>query len=884
MALYGTIDPYVPGTSFSNYIEHIEYFFSSNNVPDERKKDLFMTFAGMATFEELKLLYPSTDLKTLSYAEITKKLKERFDKVDNELVSRYKFRCRKQGPSESNENFILAVRLLAESCDFGQFRDTAIRDQLLFGLSDRKLQKRLLSEDELTLKTAERIIKSSEIAVNQADAINEDPNINSVKYRLGRRGEYSAQKIEYRGRERSRGRAYRGFYDRYDRSRSRSGPSAGQRSSNRGRYANFVCHFCKLRGHIQKHCYKYKDSQKGSVKFVGDVSKQDTARDDVHDYFKRLQDDYSSDSDSSGDYPCLMIRSVHKISEPCLLDVEIEGKIFKMEVDSGSAVTVICKADYLKFLSNNLLKKCKLVVVNGSTLEVLGIISVYVSVNFRKVKLELVVLINDRRFDPLIGRDWLDVFFENWRTSFSNALMIKNIPGPIESKTADLNRIKSKYASVFDRDLSTPIKGFEADLVLKEDSPIFRKAYDVPYRLKEKVLNHLDSLEKDGIITPIKTSLWASPVVVVIKKDGDIRLVIDCKVSINKVIIPNVYPLPTAQDVFASLAGCKVFCSLDLATAYTQLNLSYKSRKFVIINTPKGLYSYNRLPQGASSSAAILQQVMDTVLNGLEFVSCYLDDVLIAGKDYDDCKQKLLLVLDRLNRVNIKVNYKKCKFFVSVLPFLGHMISENGLQPNPDKVATIQQAEVPENVRLQRYIMELSIYDYEILYKPSERMGTADFCSRFPTKDEVPKGLEKHFIKSLNFSEELPLNHKLIADETNNDKFLQQVNSFLQHGWPKRLDKCFRDIFSQHQQLEKVDGCLLFEDRVVIPESLQRKILKILHANHAGIIKMKQEARKTVYWFGINTDIENYMKQCDTCLKITVVPDQNITSKMDSFV
>lgn len=299
MALYGTIDPYVPGTSFSNYIEHIEYFFSSNNVPDERKKDLFMTFAGMATFEELKLLYPSTDLKTLSYAEITKKLKERFDKVDNELVSRYKFRCRKQGPSESNENFILAVRLLAESCDFGQFRDTAIRDQLLFGLSDRKLQKRLLSEDELTLKTAERIIKSSEIAVNQADAINEDPNINSVKYRLGRRGEYSAQKIEYRGRERSRGRAYRGFYDRYDRSRSRSGPSAGQRSSNRGRYANFVCHFCKLRGHIQKHCYKYKDSQKGSVKFVGDVSKQDTARDDVHDYFKRLQDDYSSDSDSS---------------------------------------------------------------------------------------------------------------------------------------------------------------------------------------------------------------------------------------------------------------------------------------------------------------------------------------------------------------------------------------------------------------------------------------------------------------------------------------------------------------------------------------------------------------------------------------------------------
>lgn len=714
MALYGTIDPYIPGTSFSNYIEHIEYFFSSNNVPDERKKDLFMTFAGMPTFEELKLLYPSTDLKTLTYSEITKKLKERFDKVDNELVSRYKFRCRKQGPSESNENFILAVKLLAESCDFGEFRDTAIRDQLLFGLSDRKLQKRLLSEDELTLRTTERIIKSSEIAVNQADAINDgSANINSVKYRLGRNRNYGGHGREYRGRERSRNRDYRMQHERYERSRSHSGPSSGQMSSGKGRYANFVCHFCKIRGHIQKHCYKYKNSQRSSVKFVGEATKHDEARDNVHDYFKRLRVDYSSDSDSSGDYPCMMIRTINKISEPCLLDVEISGKMYKMEVDSGSAVSVICKSDYLKFFNEKPLKgsKKRLVVVNGSSLEVLGIISVYVTLNFRKFQLDLVVLDNDHRFDPLIGRDWLDMFFDNWRTCFSNSLMIKNIPGSTGSDFF-ANEIKSKYKSVFDKDFSTPIKGFEADLVLKEESPIFRKAYDVPYRLKEKVMDHLESLERDGIITPIKTSLWASPVVVVIKKDGDIRLVIDCKVSINKVIIPNVYPLPTAQDVFASLAGCKIFCSLDLATAYTQLNLSKKSRKFVVINTPKGLYSYNRLPQGASSSAAIFQQVMDTVLHGLEFVSCYLDDVLIAGKDYEDCKNKLALVLDRLAKANIKVNYKKCKFFVSTLPFLGHILSQDGLQPNPEKVATIQQAETPDNVnKLKAFLGLINYYN-----------------------------------------------------------------------------------------------------------------------------------------------------------------------------
>lgn len=84
----------------------------------------------------------------------------------------------------------------------------------------------------------------------------------------------------------------------------------------------------------------------------------------------------------------------------------------------------------------------------------------------------------------------------------------------------------------------------------------------------------MDSLEKQKIITPIQVSEWASPVVIVLKKDNDIKMVVDCRVSINKLIIPDTYPLPVAQDIFASLCGCKWFCFLDLAGAYTQLQLS----------------------------------------------------------------------------------------------------------------------------------------------------------------------------------------------------------------------------------------------------------------------------------------------------------------------
>lgn len=193
---------------------------------------------------------------------------------------------------------------------------------------------------------------------------------------------------------------------------------------------------------------------------------------------------------------------------------------------------------------------------------------------------------------------------------------------------------------MFEKSFSSPIKGYKAELVMKDGTPIFKKAYGVPYRLRDRVADYLERLEEEKVITPIDTSQWASPIIIVIKKNDDIRLVIDCKVSLNKLLVPNTYPLPTAQHIFANLAGCKFFCALDLEGAYTQLELSERSKKLVVINTMKGLYIYNRLPQGASSSASIFQQVRDKVLEGLENVSCYLDDVLITGKTREECHTK----------------------------------------------------------------------------------------------------------------------------------------------------------------------------------------------------------------------------------------------------
>lgn len=421
----------------------------------------------------------------------------------------------------------------------------------------------------------------------------------------------------------------------------------------------------------------------------------DEKKPDLSERLRRARGDDSLSDDERMDV--LMVSTTKRSSEPCMIDPVVDNQILQMEIDSGSAVSVISSKTYERNFRDKPLSNCsiELAVVDGAQLVVVGQFVVVVTTNGLRKEMKLVVLDSRKDFIPLFGRDWLDVFFPAWRGAF-RPLTVNHTEASKEEIV--LEDVKGKFPNVFDNDLSSPITGFEADLMVKHDEPIFKRAYDVPYRLRDKVVEHIDSLERDGVITPVEASEWASPVIIVVKKDQGIRMVIDCKVSINKIIVPNTYPLPVAQDMFASLSGSKVFCALDLAGAYTQLRLSKRSRKIMVINTIKGLYSYNRLPQGASSSAAIFQKVMDQVLKGLDKVYCYLDDVLIAGEDFEDCQRKLYLVLERLAKFNIKVNLKKCKFFVSKLPYLGHVLTKNGLLPCPEKVETIRRAKAPNNV------------------------------------------------------------------------------------------------------------------------------------------------------------------------------------------
>ena len=136
------------------------------------------------------------------------------------------------------------------------------------------------------------------------------------------------------------------------------------------------------------------------------------------------------------------------------------------------------------------------------------------------------------------------------------------------------------------------------------------------------------------------------------------------------------YPLPRIKDILASLSEGEKFTKLDLRQAYLHIKMSEESRKYLTVNTHKGLYQFNRSLFGVASAPAIWQRSMEQILRGIPGGHCILDDMIVTGKDSNEHLRNLESVLSRLQEYNLKVNLAKCQFFKERVEFCGHQIDK----------------------------------------------------------------------------------------------------------------------------------------------------------------------------------------------------------------
>lgn len=283
------------------------------------------------------------------------------------------------------------------------------------------------------------------------------------------------------------------------------------------------------------------------------------------------------------------------------------------------------------------------------------------------------------------------------------------------AQRTQLENLIAKYRHVFAKEL-TEMTGTDIHMhhiETYDETPIMQRPYRASPQVKKEIARQISELLKSGIIEP-STSLWGSPCLLVKKPhSNDFRLCGDFR-KLNAVTKPIFFPLPTLPDIFESVGDMAPswFSVVDLKQSFLQLPLSPESRPKTTIRTPEASFQYRFVPYGLRNASFALQSLMVKVFQGLTFdyLICYIDDLLIFSKTFEDHMLHLESVLQRLDNAKLKLNPLKCTFAVDSLNFIGHTISSEGIKTSPDKVAVIKTYPVPVDIPTLRSYLGLVGY------------------------------------------------------------------------------------------------------------------------------------------------------------------------------
>ena len=293
-----------------------------------------------------------------------------------------------------------------------------------------------------------------------------------------------------------------------------------------------------------------------------------------------------------------------------------------------------------------------------------------------------------------------------------------------------LKIILIKYKELFSRcstDIGT-IKGIKHVINTGNNLPIAQPSRRIPMHLEDKVENLIEEMLQKDIIQKAE-SPWNSPIVVVPKKNGTIRLCVDYR-QLNKITSRPIFPIPNTKNIFDTLEGATYFSSLDLSMGYHQVEVREEDIEKTAFSTKTGQYTYKRMPFGLCSAPSTFQMVMNGLLRNFTWRQCvcYLDDVLIFGKTLKEHVLNLSSIFDALLKAGVKLSPNKCFFLRKELKFLGHVINAKGIQTDPEKTSKIKEWPIPQSNKELHSFMGLANYyrsfikDYANVVNPLEKL------------------------------------------------------------------------------------------------------------------------------------------------------------------
>lgn len=294
-----------------------------------------------------------------------------------------------------------------------------------------------------------------------------------------------------------------------------------------------------------------------------------------------------------------------------------------------------------------------------------------------------------------------------------------------------LNEFRSTFAKNLGKLGCTNVTQME--ITEQENSPpIVCRPYKVSPSERLEISTIVDEWKKYGIISETN-SPYASPVLLVGKKDGTKRLCIDYR-RLSQQIKADPYPMADIDNQLSALSDGELFTTLDLANGYLQIPLNEKNKDKTAFITTDTTARFNRMPFGIRNGPAEFKKVMDQVFHKLiqsGTVHCYLDDVILSCKNWEHMMEVLRQVLTALQRANLTLKPSKCVFMAEELNYQGFRIAKGQLKPG-DKVEAINKYPVPSNVHEVRRFLGLSgffrrfIPKYAVIAEPLTKLTKKD--------------------------------------------------------------------------------------------------------------------------------------------------------------
>ncbi|KAG6451692.1 hypothetical protein O3G_MSEX007288 [Manduca sexta] len=681
---FGSLQPFdLHSKQWPAYIRRVNEYIKLNKISDDLKVSMLITAVGDETYALMCDLCSPNYPEKQTFEELVKLVTEHLEPQRSEIAERHVFRLRRQKVGESLTEYLQALKHLASTCNFGKCKacstlEENLRDQFVSGLANDVMRSRIFAEKKIKYKEAVELALALEAAEKHAEVSG------STAATTDSTGGETSEGLHYafggRSGPRTRprrpssagaaGGAAAGGGTRAAALRARSCWRCGKaHDANRCRFKNYNCDECGLRGHLKVMCKKGKKS---------DVE---------HNYV----------SEESGD-DMFSIALTTQGNKPYTIKLFIDKNNIECEVDTGSRISAISEHMYRQFFSHKNITADNLVLrsYSGSQIESLGYIEV--DVRLREIKcnlLKLYIIKGGAR--PLLGRDWM------------HALKITQLNLNEIGDDQFVNKLCKEFPEVFCDQLGTCKRPIQLQLTDKE--PVYVRARSMPLALRSRVERELARLEADGSIYRVEYSDYGTPIVPVIKKNGDIRICGDYKITINPKLKRDYYPLPRIDELFAKLSRGEKFSKIDLRHAYEQCLLSDESQPYTAITTHVGTFVYRRTPYGLSCIPEKFQKLMEETLYGVPGCVVFLDDICVTGVDRFQHEKNLRAVLGRLRDMGLTIKINKCRFMQDSVKYLGFIINRDGLRPDPEKLEAISSAPRPGNIsHLKSFLGMLNYY------------------------------------------------------------------------------------------------------------------------------------------------------------------------------